>query len=175
MKVRFEIHCLGYRTTTPELHVAWGTLLRAITDDGREQVTTKVGSLDSATTKNAADLMAVVKALQCIKPEFRVDSDVVIYTPPGYVYQMLERQADGSWGTEPGKNADIVGAMRAMTTKYNKLEIRRGEPNSKPFRQVVEIIQKWVSDARMGTNKGTGQVPSSTETARTPVSRPSKT
>ena len=175
MKVRFEIYCLGYRTTTPELYVAWGTLLKAITDDGREQVITKAGPLDNTITKNVADLLAVAKALQCIKPEFRINSDVVIYTPPGYAYQMLERQANGAWGTEPNKNADAVGAMREMATKYNRLEIRRGEPNSKPFKQVVELLQKWVSDARMGTNKGTGQVPSSTETARTPVSRPSKT
>lgn len=135
----FRVYSIGYRSSRP-LKMAWAAVLIAKAEDGRV-IRKEISGALLDKTKNQADLIALAKALQCIKPEYRGKAAVTIYPPPGYAASMTVRNPDGTWWSNPKQNVEEVRAVRSMLGQYTTAVVEK-IPNSSPeFGRCLELVQ----------------------------------
>ena len=138
--MKIEIYTIGYRSVHP-LKCGWSAMLVATAEDGRKKNKHIYSLLDTSYTKNQVDVISIIKALQCVKPRFRAEAEVILYAPQGYAITMLERNADDIWTSIPKSNITEVNTARMMLNGYSRLTVSKISTSSLEYRQILGNIQ----------------------------------
>jgi hypothetical protein len=91
------------------------------------------------TSKAQSDLLAVLKALQCVRPEYR-NLPTRVYLGQNTAYFALERD-NGQWVDKPKANADIVAAARKVFATYANATIHKFVAMAPEYKRLNEIMR----------------------------------
>ena len=120
MKPRFDVYSTGYRSKDDK-HAIYGAVVIATSPDGREkkiELSRVIGDF----TRNQADIISMLMALDSILPEHR-DCETVLHTPSNYAGQMVEKNDNGGWLSTPKANIEIVNEVRGIIDSYKSISI----------------------------------------------------
>jgi ribonuclease HI len=121
------IYCVGYRTTES---ASYGVVL--LMGDCKYASS---GKLEDGLTKNQSDLVSVIMAMRCIKPDY-YNHPIILHVPAGYVSNVLKR-VGGEWQSSIKANIKIVTDVRSTISQFSNVTIKSVSPTDPEFRECL--------------------------------------
>ena len=138
--MKIEVYTMG---CSDKAKASYGAVLTAVDDLGRD-ATYESSKLVGEYTKNQADVIAVIMALRCVKPEF-TGASIILNTPSGYASQVLDKNDEGKWLVNPTKNVDLVNEVRAAISAFPGIKVQRADTKAPQFLRSSELALTCLS------------------------------